>query len=111
MVPTILSMNRNEKRIDIKFRKNVDFIDLYLDLMDFLKIGFDPHGYTDKEGNIDKQSLLREDELDFHKSMEFTFEVFFGNKKVLVVFESEEDLQKRFVDRVFDNSQWLDPKK
>ena|SRR6056297_1322813 len=106
MAPIILSMERNEKRVDIRFKKNIDFIDLYLDLMNFLDIGFDSQEYRDEKGNIDKQSLLREDEMDTHKSMKFNFEVFFGNKKILVVFESEEKLQQEFIDKISKNSQW-----
>lgn len=107
MAPTILAMNRNEKRTDFQFRKDADFIDLYLDLMDFLNIDFDSSGYCDKEGNIDKKSLLREDELDWHKSMRFSFEVFFGSKKILVVFESDENLQQKFIDEICNKSQLL----
>jgi len=106
--PIILSMNRNEKRVDIKFKRNLDFIDLYLHLLDFLKIDFDPHGYQDEEGNIDKKLLLREDELDWYKE-DFTFEIFFGHNKIFVVFESNEEMQQKFINEVFSFSEWLKP--
>jgi hypothetical protein len=110
--PIILSMNRNKKRIDIKFKRNIEFVDLYLHLLNFLKI--DVHDefykYRNKKGEIDKNYFFekKEDILDWFKE-DFTFEIFFGHKNVFVVFESDENMQKKFINEVNSNSDWLKP--
>jgi hypothetical protein len=107
--PIILSMHRKEKRVEIKFKKNLDFIDLYFYLIDFLKIDIDLNGYYDEKGNINKELFLKEDELDFYKK-KFIFEIFFGHKKIIVIFESNEKMQQKFIDKVTNFSEWLKPK-
>lgn len=105
---TILGMNRNERRVDITFEKNLNFIDLYFYLMKYLGIDFDSHGYEDKNGEIIKELLLKEDRLDYYKE-DFLLEIFFGHKKIILVFESNEELQQKFIEEITSNSNWVKP--
>ncbi len=110
--PTVLSIKREDKRTEIKFKKDADFINLYLDIIDFLKIDFDYQDYsrqgTKKEAI--KKLLSEEDELHCYKS-NFTLEIFFGHKKALVIFESDKKLQQKFIDKVISKSKFLRWKK
>lgn len=108
---TILSMNRNERRVDLTFIKNIEFVDLYLHLIKFLSLNFDSYIYLDKNKNFDKDYFLNkmEDSLDWHKE-DFTFEVFFGHKKIIMVFESDKKLQQKFINEITSNAKWINTK-
>ncbi len=106
----ILSINRNERRVDYKFKRDINFIELYLFLLDFLKIDVydDFYCYRNEDDELMKKKMFveKKETLDWYKE-EFNFEVFFGTKKVCVVFESDEDLQQKFIDKVSENSKFL----
>ncbi|RLE45456.1 hypothetical protein DRJ25_05635 [Candidatus Woesearchaeota archaeon] len=107
--PTITAISRKEKRVEITFKRNSAFADLYLHLMDFLHTDFDPHLYQDEKGNIDKKLLLDEDYLHHYKQSGYSLEIFFGHKKVIVVFESDKALLQRFIDEIVKLSEWIKP--
>ncbi len=110
--PIILSMNRNVKRVNITFKRSIEFVDLYFHLLDFLKIDIHDefYDYINKEGKIDKEYFFKkkEEKLDWFKE-DFTFEIFFGVKKVFMVFESKEEMQNKFINEVDSNSNWAQP--
>lgn len=105
---TILSIAREEKRVEIKFKKDKEFINLYLDLLSLLGIDFSYHNFSSDGSKEEAKSelLSKEDELFCHKG-KFMFEVFFGHKKVLMILESDKKLQQKFIDNVYSKVKWI----
>lgn len=111
--PIIIGINRNEGNVHFQIRKNVETVNLLLELKDYAHLEQDWEGHRNNDGTFNKQSYL-DDELQdsvvLWDNKDYRFEMFFGDKKVILIFESHPDKQQEFIDRVMNFCDWIKPK-
>ena len=116
---TILGINRESKHFEMRFKRDINFIDLYLDLLSYLKIDYYYNYYIfdeyreGKSNELNKKALFKDqkDKLDSYHLKNFDLEFFFGDKKSIIVFKSNKKLVIEIIGKIDNMSKWIKPKK
>jgi hypothetical protein len=106
---TIVSLNRGEKRLVLKFRKNQQIVKLLLQLADEFKINWDIFQYRDENSGDMKIANIKdiEDELYHYEDRIASIDIFIGSRKIIFVLNASEKVQQNFLDKITKKADWV----
>jgi len=108
MKPTILASSRKENRLQLKFIKNQEFVNMLIKIIGKFHINWGIFQDQDeKTGDITIEKIKDfEDEIYQFKDEHLKIDIFVGNKKVIFIMSSSEKLQQQILDEITTISNW-----
>ena len=108
MKSTILASSRKEDRLQLKFVKNQEFVNLIIKVIGKFHINWGIFQDQDeKTGEISIEKIKDfEDEIFQFEDEYLKIEIFVGYKKVIFIMTSSEKLQQQILDEITANSNW-----
>jgi hypothetical protein len=112
MKPIITTLDRTERRLELKFKKNQGFVELMLHLIRRFNLNwgvFKDHDYEtamDKKTTLDKISAYADELLHFEDN-KVKIDIFIGSSKAILVMLSSPALQQKVLDEIISRSEWI----
>ena len=108
MKPTILASSRNDNKLQLKFIKNQEFVNLIIKIIGKFHINWGIFQDQDeKTGEITIEQIDDiEDEIFQFEDEHIKIDVFVGHKKIIFIMFSSEKLKQQILDEITTISQW-----